>query len=122
MTEKQILRRPLPLSFTLFTILFIFIFIGLGTWQLQRKAEKEALLHALATAWEGQIYNVDDNETPPMIKPLSAEGHYLLGKTIFLQAKTHHGKSGVYILDVFQTQKGHFLLVQRGWAPKEYTP
>lgn len=118
------IQQPLHLSssFTLFTLLFIFIFSGLGTWQLQRKAEKEALLHALATAWEGEIYNVDELENPPLLKPLSAEGHYLPGKTIFLQAKTYRGNSGVYVLDVLQTIKGKFLLVQRGWSPKEYIP
>lgn len=118
------IQQPLHLSssFVLFTLLFIFIFSGLGTWQLQRKAEKEALLHALATAWEGEIYNVDELENPPLLKPLFAEGHYLPGKTIFLQAKTYHGKSGVYVLDVLQTVRGQFLLVQRGWSPKEYIP
>lgn len=108
-------------SFTIFTLLFILIFLGLGTWQLKRKGEKEILLHALATAWEGTIQNVDEIKDPPLLKPLFAEGHYLPGKTIFLQAKTHHGKSGVYILDVFQTTQGQFLLVQRGWSPKEYS-
>lgn len=107
-------------SFTLFTTFLILVFLGLGTWQLKRKEEKEALLHVLATAWEGKIYNVDEIQNPPLLKPLAAEGHYLPGKTIFLQAKTYQGKSGVYILDVFQTAKGKFLLVQRGWSPKEY--
>lgn len=105
--------------FTLFSLFLILVFIALGTWQLQRKTEKEALLHSLATAWEGEAHNVDELQTPLPMKPLSAEGHYMGGKTIFLQARTHHGKSGVYILDVFQTLKGKFLLVQRGWSPKE---
>jgi len=113
---------PHSRSLTLFTILFIFIFIGLGTWQLKRKTEKEALLHSLATAWDGKIHNVDEVQNPPLLKPLFAEGHYIPGKTIFLQAKTYHGTSGVYVLDVFQTVKGQFLLVQRGWSPKEYIP
>lgn len=109
-------------SFTLFTTFFILIFLGLGTWQLKRKEEKEALLHALATAWEGQIQNVDETPNPTLLKPLLAQGHYLPEKTIFLQAKTYQGKSGVYVLEVFQTVKGQFLLVQRGWSPKEYIP
>jgi len=105
--------------FTLFTLFLILVFIGLGTWQLKRKTEKEALLHSLATAWVSDVHNVDGDESPVPMKPLSAEGHYVAGKTIFLQARTHQGKSGVYVLDVFQTQKGQFLLVQRGWSPKE---
>lgn len=122
MTTKSALLPSLPLSLTLFSLLLIFVFVGLGTWQLKRKEEKEALLHALATAWEGKISDVDELTNPPMMKPLIAEGQYLSGTTLFLQSKTHQGKSGVYVLEVFKTQKGNFLLVQRGWAPKEYTP
>lgn len=102
-----------------FTLFLILVFIGLGTWQLQRKIEKEALLHSLATAWVGEVRNVDGLESPALMKPTFAEGHYVPGKTIFLQARTHKGKSGVYVLGVFQTLKGQFLLVQRGWSPKE---
>jgi surfeit locus 1 family protein len=115
-------KFSLPFSLVLFSLLLICIFVGLGTWQLKRKEEKEALLHALATAWEGKVYNVDEVPNPPLMKPLFAEGQYLPGTTLFLQSKTHQGKSGVYVLEVFKTQKGKFLLVQRGWAPKEYMP
>ena len=116
MTTKSL---PHSRSFILFTLFLILVFIALGTWQLQRKTEKEVLLHSLATAWVGEIHNVDEVQTSTPMKPLSAEGHFLPGKTIFLQARTHQGKSGVYVLDVFQTLKGQFLLVQRGWSPKE---
>jgi surfeit locus 1 family protein len=94
--------------------------MGLGTWQMKRKEEKELLLHALAAAWMGDVHNVDNIQTPTPLKPLSATGHYMLEKRIFLQARTHQGKNGVYVLDVFQTQRGKFLLVQRGWSPKEH--
>lgn len=106
-------------SFMFFTLLLIFVFMALGTWQLTRKKEKDALLYSLATAWVGEIHNVDRLQAPLPLKPLYAIGHYMAGKTIFLQAKTYKGKSGVYVLDVFKTQKGRFLLVQRGWSSKE---
>ncbi len=106
-------------SFTLFTLFFILVFLGLGTWQLQRKTEKEALLQALEHSQKKQPENVDSLQTPDLFQPLFAEGHFLPNKTIFLQSKTHQGKSGVYVLDVFETEKGQFLLVQRGWSPKE---
>ena len=108
-------------SFIFFTLLLILVLSGLGTWQLQRKREKEALLSTLAQVWVGEVRNLDEVQDAVPLKPLSAIGHYLPGKTIFLQAKTYKGKSGVYVLNVFETEKGQFLLVQRGWAPKEYT-
>jgi surfeit locus 1 family protein len=118
MIEKQ----KHSLSFALFTLFLVLVLSGLGTWQLKRKTEKEALLHSLAQAWVGEIYSTDKVETPTPLKPLYAIGHYMPGKTIFLQAKTYKGKSGVYVLDVFHTEKGRYLLVQRGWSPKEHTP
>lgn len=107
-------------SFILFSLFLISVFIALGTWQLQRKTEKEALLLSLATMWEGEVCNVDEVQTPLLMKPLIAEGHYVPGKTVFLQSKTYQGKSGVYVLDVFHTQQGKYLLVQRGWSSKEH--
>ncbi len=106
-------------SLSLFTLFLILILLGLGTWQLQRKAEKEALLETLAQSQKSPAQNVDDIKIPTVFQPLYATGQFVPGKTIFLQAKVHHGKSGVYVLDVFQTQKGRYLLIQRGWAIKE---
>lgn len=106
---------------TLFTFFLVLVFAGLGTWQLERKEEKEALLYALSQAWVGDIHDVDETHSPTPMKPLSTMGYYLPDKRIFLQSKTHQGKSGVYVLDVFQTQGGKFVLVQRGWAPQEHT-
>lgn len=106
--------------FILFGFFMVCIFIVLGTWQLARKTEKEALLHSLATAWEGEVFNIDEIKMPTPLKPYYAQGHYLPGKTIFLQSKTHQGRNGIYILDVFQTLQGKYLLVQRGWSAKEH--
>ena len=36
-----------PLGFGLFTLAMVAVFIGLGVWQLQRRAEKHALIAAL---------------------------------------------------------------------------
>lgn len=95
--------------------------MGLGTWQLHRKTEKETLLETLTQSPKKKAHDVDLVKTPSLFEPLYAEGRFIPGKTIFLQSKTHHGKSGVYILDVFQTRKGKFLLIQRGWSPRELT-
>ena len=119
---KQTLPMTISRSFIIFTVFFIFVFLGLGSWQLERKKEKEVLLHSLATIWTHEVRNVDEIQVPDSLKPLYAIGHYVPGKTLFLQAKTHQGKSGVYVLDVFQTQKGQYLLVQRGWSSKERIP
>ncbi len=101
---------------------FILIFLGLGTWQLHRKAQKEELLQALSESQKAPFENIDTLETPKLFQPLYAEGHFVPSRTLFLQAKTYKGKSGVYVLGVFQTLKGKFFLVQRGWSATEKAP
>lgn len=103
-------------SFLFFTLFLILVFLSLGTWQLYRKQEKEALIQALQESLIKSSENVDEIQTPFLFQPLSAKGHFLSRKTIFLQAKTYQGKNGVYVLDVFQTQKNQYFLVQRGWS------
>ncbi|MBX9620927.1 MAG: SURF1 family protein [Alphaproteobacteria bacterium] len=108
-------------SFLVFGLLSIFIFLGLGTWQVYRKVEKEALLKSLERTQKATPENLDSLKSITALQPIFAEGHFLAEKTIFLKAKTHQGKSGVYVLNVFQTQGGKYLLVQRGWASYEIT-
>lgn len=105
-----------PRSFSLFTLILILVLLSLGTWQLRRKVEKETLLETLEHNKQKPAKNVDSITAPEPFIPLYAEGHFLPGKTIFLQSKVHQGKNGIYVLDVFKTQKGKFLLIQRGWS------
>ena len=97
----------------------IVLCLGLGTWQVSRKEEKEALLKSLEVAQKAAPKNLDSLKSPTALQSIFAQGHFLAEKTIFLKAKTYQGKSGVYVLNIFQTQGGKFLLVQRGWAPYE---
>lgn len=107
-------------SFFVFGLSLIFLLLGLGTWQLQRKIEKEILIEALAESKKKKALNVDMIKIPSLFEALYAEGRFIPGKTIFIQSKTHHGQNGVYILDVFETNKGKFLLIQRGWSREEF--
>src|SRR5260370_33020575 len=46
MMEVQVRRRGVA-GFGVFTLLMVAVFVGLGVWQLQRRAEKHALIAAL---------------------------------------------------------------------------
>ena len=46
MMEVQVRRRGVA-GFGVFTLLMVAVFVGLGVWQLQRRAEKRALITAL---------------------------------------------------------------------------
>jgi surfeit locus 1 family protein len=118
--NTQLKQSQTIISF-FFVLFLFFILIGLGTWQLQRHAEKKALLEILSQSQNKPQENLDHIREPELFQPLFAEGHFVPGKTLCLQSKTLHGKSGVYILDVFKTQKGRYLLVQRGWSATQNT-
>ncbi len=105
-----------PRSFIIFSLILIMAFIGLGSWQLIRKQEKETLISALEEGQKRLPEDVDALETPTLFQPLFAVGHFLNRPPFFLSAKTYQGKSGFYVLDIFQTQEGKYLLVQRGWS------
>lgn len=105
--------------FIFFSFLLILILLGLGTWQLQRKTQKEDLLLTIIRNQFKPAHNLDSGTLPEPFTPAYAKGHFLQGKTISLQSKVHKGKNGLYVLDVFQTEGGQFLLVQRGWSPTE---
>ena len=109
-------------SLSLFSLFLIFVLFCLGTWQIVRKREKEELIATLAESKITPAKHVNDVRDPKSFEAIYAEGHFLPGKIVFLQSKTYQGKSGVYILEVFQTHEGQNILVQRGWAKSEITP
>lgn len=104
------------ITFLVFSGGLIALTIGLGNWQLQRKKEKETLIESLNQRQFNSPQNIDDLRTPELLQPLMTKGTFLPGKRIYLQSKVHKGKNGLFVLDVFQTEKGKFLLVQRGWT------
>ena len=112
-------RRLSSLLFLLLMLSSVFVFLGLGTWQLYRKGEKEALIAALVEGRALPLHNVDDKGSLALFQPVVAEGRFLPDKTIFLLVKTHKGKAGQFVLDVLRTQGGKFLLVQRGWTQRK---
>lgn len=107
---------PLSRSFTVFSFICLCLFVALGTWQVHRREQKEEILKVIEQAQHRPALNVDTLTTYIFPQPLQAEGHFLPEKSAVLSARPHQGKLGVYVLDVFQTKGGHFLLVQRGWA------
>ena len=101
-------------AFFYFILFFIVLCFALGTWQVQRKGEKEALIKSLEMAQKAAPEGIDSLKKPKPFQRIFTEGHFVPGRTIFLQAKTYKGKNGVYVLSVFETREGQFLLVQRG--------
>lgn len=99
-------------------------FLSLGTWQVERRAWKLALiarvaqrLHAAPTAlpaaaqWTGLA--VADYE----YLPVQAEGRWLPAHTVLTQATTALG-AGFWVVTPLQLDSGGTLLVNRGFIPQ----
>jgi surfeit locus 1 family protein len=97
--------------------------VALGTWQLERRAWKLALIerveqrvHAaprpapLQSEWAG--VNAADHE----YLPVQLRGRWVAGKTVLTQAVTELG-AGFWVVTPLQQDDGTLVLVNRGFVP-----
>jgi surfeit locus 1 family protein len=117
--------RPLPFL-TAATVVALAILIGLGTWQLQRRAEKHALLDQIGSR---------DGMPPAPIDILLATGDYAAFRHAIASGAFDHGKEtyvyaprsdggptrlGKKVITPFRLVTGETILVDRGWVPMEW--
>ena len=76
--------------------------IALGSWQLDRAAEKRAAAAA-------QV-------------PIKLRGELLARHTLYLQNRPHHGKPGYYVVQPLRQADGRNVLVLRGWSAVNALP
>ncbi len=111
--------RP-RLGATLAALLAVLLLVGLGTWQMQRLAWKEALIADLATR-TGQ----PPQALPPVIAdpadlafmPVRLRGHFLHDRELYVGARLHRGEAGFDVITPLALEDGRLVLVDRGWVP-----
>jgi len=99
----------------LFSGLMLPLLIGLGIWQLNRAAEKEALLAhwqrlAVSGRWPEQLRAAE------LGQPVQVTGRYG-GRTWLLDNRTRDGRPGYEAITVFYPLEGPPVLINRGWLP-----
>jgi len=100
---------------TLILVTLAAAFSYLGSWQLERKAEKEALFERFESAPSmglGQALEADQPFTR-----VSARGRFDPRRHILLDNKVWQGRAGVHVLTPFVPEHGPAVLVNRGWLP-----
>jgi surfeit locus 1 family protein len=102
---------------------------SLGMWQVGRGSEKLALQ---ATKDERRAMTVLDGRslsasiTPTelnalMHRPMVLRGRWLKAHTVYLENRQMNGRAGFYIMTPMQLDSaGTVVLVQRGWAPRDF--
>lgn len=110
---------------TLFTIPALILLLGLGSWQVLRLFEKEAMIaerEARITAAPVEL-PAPGTAAPESLAPLEfrravAAGEFLHDKEFFLAARTMRGNVGYQIVTPLRLISGGTLLVNRGWVPE----
>jgi surfeit locus 1 family protein len=116
-------RRFRPgLAATLFTLIAVTIMVGLGTWQVERLAWKNALidriesgLRAAPAALPARVENPADWD----FRRVSVTGQFLHDHELDLAARSMNGRIGYQIVTPLKRDDGTLVLVNRGWVPLE---
>jgi surfeit locus 1 family protein len=98
---------------TSFSIFFVFVFVFLGIWQIERAANKEALL---------QDFNSEQESPPTRLTSQSpnwsrvfVDGVFDSSRQILIDNQIHNGKVGYKIFTPFKFDDNKIVLVDRGW-------
>ncbi|WP_295802732.1 SURF1 family protein [uncultured Microbulbifer sp.] len=98
------------LSLCLFPLL-----LGLGSWQLQRGAEKQQMLDRIDTRLASQPQKIAQLSQLEIYTPVRLLGYYT-DEYLYLDNRTRNGRAGYEILQVFSSGQQRWL-VNRGWLP-----
>ena len=116
--------RPLP-GLTIATVISLAILLGLGTWQLERRAEKHELLAQIAQRMEMApapvelLLPVGDYA---VFRPATATGIFLNASEAYViesRADTGPTRPGFRVITPFRLSGGDIILVDRGWVPAD---
>jgi surfeit locus 1 family protein len=100
---------------------------SLGQWQLRRAAQKQNLQLAIETQSNQFILKAADLADPSVLKDAvhrraTLKGHWRAEHTVFLDNRQMSGKSGlIAITPLVLEGTGQIILVQRGWALRNFT-
>jgi surfeit locus 1 family protein len=119
-TEPTASRPPLKRLIVpgLSVIVMLAVLIGLGTWQVERLAWKNALLAAVDAAEQGPAVPLPPD--PPAFAKVRAEGRFDPATAFYgSEVRTERGTAigGAHLLGVLRRADAAPLLVDRGWVP-----
>lgn len=115
-------KRP-PVLASVLAVAGISVLCGLGTWQLYRLSEKEALL-ARIEQWQAQSpapeLSAADFTEDNLYKHGVLRGEWLAEQTIRLIPRIRKGAPGAHLYTPLRLEDDSYVLVNRGWVPQGY--
>ncbi len=109
----------------------VLITASLGRWQLDRAAQKQALVderHAhesmpqLDGSTLGQLGDSPANRAGLLYRPVLLRGRWIAEHTVYLDNRQMQGRAGFYVVTPLALQSSKVvILVQRGWVQRSFT-
>jgi surfeit locus 1 family protein len=116
-------RRFRPgLAATLATLIAVTIMVGLGTWQVERLAWKNALIERIESGLRAAPAPLPARVENPAdwdFRRVSVTGQFLHDHELDLAARSMNGRIGYQIVTPLKRGDGTLVLVNRGWVPLE---
>lgn len=98
---------------------------ALGTWQLGRAAQKEALQAALDERSQlpalevAQLAQTHEQAFSQHYRNAKLVGTWLVQRTVYLDNRQMNGHPGFFVVTPLLLGSGDAVLVQRGWLPRD---
>lgn len=115
--------RPRVLLSAFAVLTALAVLIGLGTWQMQRKGWKEALIERIEERTKAAPIPVTDIGTKVVTDAIgyyrvTATGRFLHDREQYLWSPDPRHGPGFHVYTPLQLQDGRFVLVNRGYVPE----
>jgi cytochrome oxidase assembly protein ShyY1 len=122
----RFLLRPSWIGLLLAAVAVAVGCIGLGRWQLDRLADREARNAAVESAQAadpvpvGSLLSLNQPfASATQWRRVNATGRYDVAQEVLLRSQLDSGRAGFHVLTPLVTDDGTALLVNRGWIPIE---
>lgn len=104
---------------SLIVLVLLPVLLGLGWWQLGRAEDKRELLAQMERQSSAAPASLEQllAEGAPAFRRVLLEGRFDAQHSLLLDNRTRLGQPGVELLQPFEEQGGHWLLINRGWLP-----
>jgi surfeit locus 1 family protein len=120
-THPRRFRPGIPA--TIFTAFFLPLLLVLGTWQLGRAVDKQALFDDFAAGGEAVALDGDFRafEALPRYAPVRATGIFLSERQFLLDNMVEGGQAGYRVLTPLLLGEARAVIVDRGWVPRDFS-
>lgn len=102
---------------TLAMLPLLALLLSLGSWQLRRAHEKEALFDAFARGADASVVLPEGVGRVPRYAHVRTRGAYLPDRQVLIDNMTHAERAGYRVLTPLVRDDGSTVLVDRGWVP-----